>query len=980
MVRLDWPWHRRRGEAHIPPAFEIASEEHELQVALALSQSANDATATRTRSEDEDLAAAKRESLHIVSHSSRAEALSYQYWDSNCLNYDDLVCNNFYDMWGEFQEATSSEQACPTLSALKRLGANTQDNREVLVVHHDDDAGLLALDEAAVEAVGNASARGPSAGIQALAKVVSHHMGGHGKSDAELMRQWQRVSRQLKRQHRSVVIPISALTAGLARHRALLFKVLADFCQIPCRLLRGQFYTGGGDDKAVVMVMCNRQEWLVDLVREPGKLLPLKPDTAPHQAPYLNRMSGHASGLEWEEIESPEGPSLLSLQPSAPNGQASASPTQQLPMPVPVASTSLTNVHLRPQLDHFVPTPVEAPPQNAWEPFGSPTFPQTDTYSNGNHSSAQTQQAVASITGNNASYSTSPPTDYFSYLDLLGAGQPADSLPTVSQQQSLPHHRLESGHFADPQTVREPGQNVEQRPDERNQHQAHAQQRARGGGRQQSSQQPTGTSSDPLPVLGLNYHSAFDSFDDPDASSEGGSGYRSHSSPDGQLASRPRLGTSPRPLSPLRNAPPRQMEAHHYLSADPTSDSADGSRRRAQRAHDQAQQSHVGLAKPLASVSLIPEHGAGSSESIRHVELTGAMEPDEWEIEADELELGPRIGIGSFGEVYRGTWRHTDVAVKKFLEQDLSPQLMQEFKAEVSIMKRLKHPNVVLFMGACTQPPNLSIVTQFVPRGSLFRLLHRAGQHGALQLNDQRRIRIALDVARGMNYLHSCRPPIVHRDLKSPNLLVDKDLTVKVCDFGLSRVRRSTWLSSKSQAGTPEWTAPEVLRSQAYNEKSDVYSFGVILWELCTGQEPWSDKNAMQVVGAVGWGNAQLPLTDDMQPVLRGLIKSCWGQPQDRPGFGEIIAILKPMVQNTPIPPPPPMANAELVNIQRIQPMQSPMLSAANAGPSQRHPSRMDEQMSSAQSLPGRVCPRKALNASGCLHHFTAACLLLHLQ
>lgn len=85
----------------------------------------------------------------------------------------------------------------------------------------------------------------------------------------------------------------------------------------------------------------------------------------------------------------------------------------------------------------------------------------------------------------------------------------------------------------------------------------------------------------------------------------------------------------------------------------------------------------VGLAVPLASVNLIPEHGAGSCESLRHVEITGAIEPDEWEIEADELELGPRIGIGSFGEVYRGTWRHTDVAVKKFLEQDLSPQLMQ---------------------------------------------------------------------------------------------------------------------------------------------------------------------------------------------------------------------------------------------------------------------------------------------------------------
>ena len=88
--------------------------------------------------------------------------------------------------------------------------------------------------------------------LQALAKVVSDHMGGAGKSDSELLRQWKKQSRQLRRQHGSVVIPISALTAGLARHRALLFKVLADFCQIPCRLLRGHFYTGDN----VVLLPC----------------------------------------------------------------------------------------------------------------------------------------------------------------------------------------------------------------------------------------------------------------------------------------------------------------------------------------------------------------------------------------------------------------------------------------------------------------------------------------------------------------------------------------------------------------------------------------------------------------------------------------------------------------------------------------------------------------------------------------------------
>jgi serine/threonine protein kinase len=94
-------------------------------------------------------------------------------------------------------------------------------------------------------------------------------------------------------------------------------------------------------------------------------------------------------------------------------------------------------------------------------------------------------------------------------------------------------------------------------------------------------------------------------------------------------------------------------------------------------------------------------------------------------------------------------------------------------------MRRLRHPNVVLFMGAVTKPPNLSIITEFCPRGSLYRLLHRPNR----ELDEKRRIRMALDVVKGMNYLHRCSPPVVHRDLKSPNLLVDKNWTVKVSAF-----------------------------------------------------------------------------------------------------------------------------------------------------------------------------------------------------
>jgi len=267
----------------------------------------------------------------------------------------------------------------------------------------------------------------------------------------------------------------------------------------------------------------------------------------------------------------------------------------------------------------------------------------------------------------------------------------------------------------------------------------------------------------------------------------------------------------------------------------------------------------------------------------------------DWEIQPEEIQLGPRIGIGSFGEVYRGQWRQTDVAVKRLLDQDISPTVLEQFRDEVSIMKRLRHPNIVAFMGAVTLPPNLCIVTQFIARGSLFKLLHRTPN---FKPEEWRRMQMALDVARGMNYLHSGRPPIIHHDLKSPNLLVDKDFTVKVCDFGLSKVQRSTWLTGRSRAGTPEWTAPEILRSEPSNVKSDVYSFGVILYELVSGEEPWMDKTPMQVVGCVGWGNERLPIPENGHPEIRELMRRCFGDQAQRPTFSEIIVILKRVLKD----------------------------------------------------------------------------------
>ncbi|KAI8563497.1 hypothetical protein RHMOL_Rhmol03G0115000 [Rhododendron molle] len=265
------------------------------------------------------------------------------------------------------------------------------------------------------------------------------------------------------------------------------------------------------------------------------------------------------------------------------------------------------------------------------------------------------------------------------------------------------------------------------------------------------------------------------------------------------------------------------------------------------------------------------------------------------DIRWNDLVLKEKIGSGSFGTVHLAEWRGSDVAVKILMEQDFDTERFEEFQTEVSIMERLRHPNIVLFMGAVTQPPNLSIVTEYLSRGSLYKLLQ---MHGAgVILDDRQRLNMAYDVAKGMNYLHQLKPPIIHRDLKSPNLLVDSKYTVKVCDFGLSRSKANTFLSSKTAAGTPEWMAPEILRDEPSNEKSDVYSFGVILWELLTLQQPWRNLDPRQVVVVVGFKGKRLEIPSNVNPQVAALIEACWAdEPWKRPSFSSIMEYLQQLI------------------------------------------------------------------------------------
>ncbi|XP_045814763.1 probable serine/threonine-protein kinase DDB_G0271682 isoform X2 [Trifolium pratense] len=258
----------------------------------------------------------------------------------------------------------------------------------------------------------------------------------------------------------------------------------------------------------------------------------------------------------------------------------------------------------------------------------------------------------------------------------------------------------------------------------------------------------------------------------------------------------------------------------------------------------------------------------------------------ECEIQWKDLQLRKEIGQGSYAVVYHGIWNASDVAVKVYFANGYTEETLQDYKKEVDIMKRLRHPNVLLFMGAIYSQKKHAIVTELLPRGSLFRTLHKNNQ----TFDIRRHLRMALDVARGMNYLHHRNPPIVHRDLKSSNLLVDKNWNVKVGDFGLSKLKDATLLTTKSGRGTPQWMAPEVLRSEPSNEKSDVFSYGVVLWEIMTQSIPWKDLNSLQVVGIVGFMDRRLDLPEGLDPHVASIINDCWqSDPEQRPSFEELI-------------------------------------------------------------------------------------------
>ncbi|MQL87354.1 hypothetical protein Taro_019897 [Colocasia esculenta] len=290
----------------------------------------------------------------------------------------------------------------------------------------------------------------------------------------------------------------------------------------------------------------------------------------------------------------------------------------------------------------------------------------------------------------------------------------------------------------------------------------------------------------------------------------------------------------------------------------------------------------------------------------------GGREREEWEIDPVKLVIKGAIARGTFGTVHRGVYDGQDVAVKLLdwgeegnrTEAEIA-SLRAAFTQEVAVWHKLDHPNVTKFIGAIMGTADLNIQTENGQLGMPSNVCcvvveYLAG--GALKsflIKNRRKklpfkvvVQIALDLARGLSYLHSKK--IVHRDVKTENMLLDKTRTVKIADFGVARVEAQNPNDMTGETGTLGYMAPEVLNGSPYNRKCDVYSFGICLWEIYCCDMPYPDLSFSELTSAVVRQNLRPEIPRCCPNSLANVMKRCWdANPDKRPEMDEVVSMLE---------------------------------------------------------------------------------------
>eukprot|EP00802_Teleaulax_amphioxeia_P008010 Tamp_08018.p1 GENE.Tamp_08018~~Tamp_08018.p1 ORF type:complete len:643 (-),score=136.48 Tamp_08018:467-2137(-) len=335
------------------------------------------------------------------------------------------------------------------------------------------------------------------------------------------------------------------------------------------------------------------------------------------------------------------------------------------------------------------------------------------------------------------------------------------------------------------------------------------------------------------------------------------------------------------------------VSARDRFGADPLHDAVRGE-------HAQVQQLLFEAGARDGVQSLADATAAVADEAYQRQPLQVRARMGRWLVAREEVQLGKPIGEGAQGKVYKADWRGMTVVVKS-LKRDSNATDDMLFENEISLMSTLRHPNLVLFLGAVFEESHMMLMAEFLENGSLEDFFEDMAADNNCPLLVPLTVahKWATELGQALVFLHRCKPPIIHRDVKPGNILISVQGSLKLADFGLSKIKdheagryRMTGIT-----GTVQYMAPEVMRSEDYDESVDVYSYAMVLWYMIHGDVPLMDARTKDIFRAADSGNAMRPGLERITfAPFKDLIKKTWNDdPRARGTADDIVAALRSM-------------------------------------------------------------------------------------
>lgn len=301
---------------------------------------------------------------------------------------------------------------------------------------------------------------------------------------------------------------------------------------------------------------------------------------------------------------------------------------------------------------------------------------------------------------------------------------------------------------------------------------------------------------------------------------------------------------------------------------------------------DQMRERAIALARDLKKIPYKDRSWLGCKTRSRDATLSRHTG-----VEINQLDLSVILSSSHSGQTWKGIWQGSEIVAKKLKLRECTVRMSRDFQEEFPRLRIFNHSNILPVLACCNKPPDLFIISQFMTHGSLYNVLHGETE---IVVDQNQALRFALDIARGMEFLHSMEPMIPNITLNSKHVMIDEDLTARInmADYRFS-------FHEKGKIYSPAWMAPEALQKKPEEiniKAADMWSYAILLWELETREVPFADLSPMEIGMKITLEDLRITIPPGISPHISRLLKICMNEePGRRPKFDMIIPLLEKM-------------------------------------------------------------------------------------